>query len=92
MPNYEYECQNCGRIELIQKITASPLKKCPRCGGKLKKLVSQTSFHLKGSGWYATDYAKKGKGKKDQKDHTETASATSDASKENTSPSPPKTD
>jgi predicted nucleic acid-binding Zn ribbon protein len=41
----------------MQKITASPLTECPECGGKMKKMISNTSFVLKGTGWYATDYA-----------------------------------
>jgi putative FmdB family regulatory protein len=60
MPIYEYECIGCGKHhEIIQKISDKPLVKCPQCAGKLQKLISQSAFHLKGSGWYATDYAKK---------------------------------
>ena len=60
MPIYEYECTNCGRIEeAIQKFSDRPLTSCKHCSGKLNKLVSQSSFHLKGSGWYVTDYAGK---------------------------------
>jgi len=60
MPIYEYECSKCGKqIEAIQKISERPLTKCSYCSGKLHRLVSQSSFRLKGSGWYATDYAKK---------------------------------
>ena len=62
MPIYEYECTKCGRIEeAMQKFSDKPLKKCKRCSGKLHKLISQSSFHLKGSGWYVTDYARKTK-------------------------------
>ncbi len=58
MPIYEYVCDDCGkRCEVIQKITDQPLSVCPDCGGKMQKLVSQTSFILKGNGWYVTDYA-----------------------------------
>jgi putative FmdB family regulatory protein len=58
MPIYEYMCGGCGKVhEIMQKITDSPLKKCPVCGGDLKKMISNTSFVLKGSGWYMTDYA-----------------------------------
>ncbi len=58
MPIYEYECSGCGkRHEVMQKITDSPLAKCPDCGEDLKKLISNTSFVLKGTGWYMTDYA-----------------------------------
>jgi len=58
MPIYEYECSKCGRIdEVIQKFSDKPLAKCKYCSGKLHKLISHSSFHLKGTGWYVTDYA-----------------------------------
>ncbi len=57
MPIYEYKCTKCGqKIEVMQKITDNPLEKCEACGGELKKLITSTSFVLKGSGWYVTDY------------------------------------
>jgi len=60
MPIYEYQCINCSKtIEASQKISDPPLTECEHCTGKLKKIISQSSFHLKGSGWYTTDYAKK---------------------------------
>ncbi len=59
MPIYEYKCEKCeNQFEMLQKITAEPLKECPECGGPVHKLVSSTSFILKGGGWYATDYGK----------------------------------
>ena len=61
MPIYEYDCQKCGTFEATQRITEKPLGKCPTCKGKIKKLISNTSFQLKGTGWYVTDYARKGK-------------------------------
>lgn len=63
MPIYEYECESCGNIEeALQKMSDKPLKICRHCQGKLHRLISQSSFHLKGTGWYVTDYAgKKGK-------------------------------
>lgn len=61
MPIYEYQCQSCGHFEITRKITAKSLSRCPTCKGKVKKLISQTSFQLKGTGWYATDYARKDK-------------------------------
>lgn len=62
MPIYEYKCEKCGiEQEVMQKITEKPLTKCQSCGGKLKKLISNTSFVLKGSGWYVTDYSDKTK-------------------------------
>src|SRR5437667_5511316 len=69
MPIYEYKCQKCGtKIEKLQKMSEKPLTKCQECGGKLEKQWSNTSFQLKGSGWYVTDYAgKKSDGKDDAK-------------------------
>jgi putative FmdB family regulatory protein len=61
MPIYEYQCQKCGTFETSQKITDKALTKCPTCKGKVRKLISNTSFQLKGTGWYITDYARKGK-------------------------------
>jgi putative FmdB family regulatory protein len=60
MPIYEYQCERCGTFEATQRITDKPLGKCPTCKGKVKKLISNTSFQLKGTGWYITDYARKG--------------------------------
>ena len=60
MPIYEYHCQKCGTFEVTQRITENALSKCPTCKGKVKKLISNTSFQLKGTGWYITDYARKG--------------------------------
>jgi putative FmdB family regulatory protein len=60
MPIYEYQCQKCGTFEATQRITDKPLSKCPTCKAKVKKLISNTSFQLKGTGWYVTDYARKG--------------------------------
>lgn len=58
MPIYEYECVSCKRVEeAFQKISDAPLTICSHCQGKLHKLISHSSFHLKGSGWYVTDYA-----------------------------------
>jgi putative FmdB family regulatory protein len=59
MPIYEYQCENCGKhFEIFQKIADPPLTECRVCKGKLHKLISQCSFHLKGTGWYVTDYKK----------------------------------
>lgn len=57
MPIYEYQCTKCNeKFEVMQKITDAPLSECSSCGGELKKLITNTSFVLKGSGWYVTDY------------------------------------
>ena len=60
MPIYEYVCEKCGsHVEVMQKISDPPLKRCQKCRGKLGKVVSRTSFQLKGGGWYASDYSRK---------------------------------
>src|SRR4029078_5972779 len=59
MPIYEFKCDSCGTVtERLQKMDDAPLKKCPKCGGKVVKIFSRSSFQLKGSGWYVTDYGK----------------------------------
>ena len=76
MPIYEYECTQCGRIEeVLQKFSDKPLTTCKHCSGKLHKLISHSTFHLKGSGWYVTDYAGKGKDKSPDKNRETKASA-----------------
>ncbi len=60
MPIYEYECLQCGKTtEAMQKFSDEPLKTCGHCKGELHKLISMSTFHLKGSGWYVTDYSGK---------------------------------
>jgi len=60
VPIYEYQCSKCSEVfEAFQKITDGPLTECKFCQGKVEKLISQSSFQLKGTGWYLTDYAKK---------------------------------
>ncbi len=62
MPIYEYQCDKCGKTEeAIQKFSDPPLTTCSHCTGQLHKLISQSSFHLKGTGWYVTDYANNSK-------------------------------
>ena len=61
MPLYEYQCKKCKhRFEKIQKFSDRPVKKCPECGGPVDKLISAPAVQFKGSGWYVTDYARKG--------------------------------
>jgi putative FmdB family regulatory protein len=80
MPLYEYLCEACGRkTELLQRFDDPPLTNCPQCGGTVKKQFSAPAFHLKGSGWYATDYAKKaggGEGAKPEGSKPESSAAT----------------
>jgi len=61
MPLYEYQCDVCGsRFEVIQKYSDGPVEACTSCGGAVKKLMSSPAIQFKGSGWYITDYARKG--------------------------------
>lgn len=87
MPIYEYECMNCGKYcEIIQKFNDEPLKTCPECGGHMHKLISQSSFVLKGSGWYVTDYASPERKKAMESDGTlpkDSKSSNGDKNKEN---------
>lgn len=64
MPIYEYQCATCGEeFTAIRRITDDTVPACPKCGAdKVQKKISLSAFHLKGSGWYKTDYAKNGSG------------------------------
>ncbi len=63
MPIYEYECCKCGKTtEAMQRFSDPPLTECANCHGPMRKLISMSTFHLKGSGWYVTDYAGKNPG------------------------------
>lgn len=68
MPTYEYGCEACGKTwELEQRITESPIKKCPKCGKlKARRLISGGTFMLKGGGWYADGYGAKPPAKADK--------------------------
>jgi putative FmdB family regulatory protein len=72
MPIYEYKCNKCGVFEAMQGIKEAPLKKCPTCKSKVERQMSRGSFILKGSGWYATDYAKKSTPSSTDSDSTST--------------------
>ena len=66
MPLYEYKCHTCGeKFEVIEKFSDAPLKIHPNCGGEVERLISTSALKFKGSGWYVTDYARSGNGKKD---------------------------
>ena len=57
MPIYEYQCDSCSRrFEVMQRMTEPLVATCEKCGGRVRRLISQTSFVLKGTGWYVTDY------------------------------------
>lgn len=63
MPTYDYECEKCGyKFEAFQSMTSEPLKECPKCKGKVRRLIGTgAGLIFKGSGFYATDYKKKNK-------------------------------
>ena len=78
MPIYEYRCLDCGhQFELMQKFSDPPAETCMSCSGTVQKLISRSAFHLKGSGWYVTDYGRNGNangkatGKNDSESSTE---------------------
>lgn len=90
MPVYEYECTQCGHhLEVWQKISDSPVERCELCNGKIKKLISQSSFHLKGTGWYVTDYASRNRTSEAKKDPApKTMESTTPKAKENSASKP----
>jgi putative FmdB family regulatory protein len=64
MPVYEFECQSCEEVhEIWQSLSEAPASACPSCRGPLKKIISKSSFHLKGGGWFADGYSNKPAGK-----------------------------
>lgn len=85
MPLYEYRCAKCGKVfEVLQKFSDAPLKRHKECGGSVTRLVSASSFQLKGGGWYASGYAKEPPAK--------SASSSSEGSSEATSKADSKTE
>ena len=82
MPIYEYECTKCGELtEALQHFSDPPLSECKKCHGKLRKVISHSTFHLKGTGWYATDYASKSSSGKHTKTSSKESSTKSSAEK-----------
>jgi len=82
MPIYEYKCKKCGKeFEVFQGVTDQPVQTCQSCGGPVQKLMSLSTFHLKGSGWYATDYGGKKAPAVEKTDVKTTSSETSEAPK-----------
>ncbi len=82
MPFYEYACDKCeSEFEIEQRITEDPLKSCPKCRSRrIKRLISRTSFALKGGGWYADGYTANGGDKKTSRDSAAAAGASESAS------------
>ena len=80
MPIYEYECEKCGiHAEVLQKFSDPPVTECESCHGRMKKLISQSTFHLKGTGWYVTDYASKSNSSSEPSRSTEKQGSASDS-------------
>lgn len=91
MPIYEYQCRKCGhQTEVFQRFSDAPLTRCELCNGKMRKLISQSSFHLKGTGWYVTDYASKGGTREAKKKEKESAAKETKASDSHESKNQPK--
>ena|ERR1700736_6183187 len=81
MPTYGYRCSNCGhQFEIVQRISEEPLKTCPKCQGKLSKVLYPVGISFKGSGFYTTDY--KGSGKSDAASSSNGAAPTKEGSSE----------
>lgn len=78
MPTYEYQCTKCGhRFEEFQSMNDAPLKKCPKCKGKVERLISGgTGLIFKGSGFYINDYARSEDYKKKSKEEKSSSSPT----------------
>jgi len=69
VPLYEYKCRKCGhRFEKIERVAGPHRKKCPECGGRVERLAAAPAIQFKGSGWYITDYARKGSSAGESKD------------------------
>jgi putative FmdB family regulatory protein len=82
MPIYEFECRKCkAPLEVFQKMNDKPPVKCPKCGGKLEKLISASAFQFKGSGWYVTDYAGKSRKAAEKAEKDSAAPTTTDDKK-----------
>ncbi len=93
MPLYEYKCLTCGSsLEVLQKVNEPQLKKCPKCGGLLKKVLSPSALQFKGSGWYITDYAQNKKPEKESEANQKPKSEKPAASKKKKDPPPSSSD
>jgi len=80
MPLYEYKCESCEhRFERIQKYSDPPIDTCPKCGARVRKLISSPAIQFKGSGFYITDYGKSGSGAESKSEKADKAGAAGDA-------------
>lgn len=92
MPLYEYRCKQCGhQFEKIQSFSAPEEKECPQCHGDVERLLSAPAIQFKGSGWYVSDYARKGGSKAPANEAAKTEGGASEkpAASSNGSESPP---
>lgn len=88
MPLYEYLCKKCGhRFEKLRMFSDKPIKKCPECGGAVEQLISASAVQFKGSGWYVTDYAKKGSSAGSSSSASSSSSSDSESSSKESSES-----
>ena len=88
MPIYEYRCLDCGhQFELMQKFSDPPAETCTSCSGTVQKLISRSAFHLKGSGWYVTDYGRNGSANGKATDKSDSESSTESGDKKSTNES-----
>lgn len=85
MPIYEYECPNGHRFEVIQKFDDASVEVCTECGAPVQRLISSPAIQFKGSGWYITDYARKG----DSSSESSSKSTSTDSSKSTETKSEP---
>ena len=81
MPIYEYECKKCGTFEAVQSMSEEHLKRCPECRSKVSRLISSSSFHLRGGGWYADGYDAKSVKSKEKTSSSETSKESGPAKK-----------
>jgi putative FmdB family regulatory protein len=88
MPIYEYRCLDCGhQFEIMQKFSDPPAETCTSCSGTVQKLISRSAFHLKGNGWYVTDYGRHGGAHGKVTDKNDSESSTESSDKKSTSES-----
>ena len=93
MPIYEYQCRKCLKaFEVVQKVSDPELKSCKFCKGPVKRMMSVTTLHLKGSGWYVTDYGGKKAPPAVEKEKSESPAETAASSEPATGAESKKTD
>jgi putative FmdB family regulatory protein len=92
VPLYEYQCETCGRFEIIRKFSDSALSDCPKCGNGVEKLPSAPAIQFKGTGWYVTDYGRKSSGPETKGDGESKESSKKPSKEPSKDSSTPKTD